>query len=259
MVLPPVTPSVTHRPPQKYIRKESTMYEIENNSSVLRIGKTGENQFRTITFDVTPWVTVYPGGEILGVYRRPDGQAYPVPIRRTGNTASWTVTETDLVIAGQGEIELRIVCGAIVGKSSRFICLVTEAIEPGENPPAPGMDWIAETIKNTAEAAQAAKDAREELLAAAERGDFDGPPGDLSGDEIAAMIGTYLKEHPLSIPPMSADVLGGAKLGENLSVSEDGYLSVDTADTAEENNTRPITSAAVHAIVGHIGSVLDSL
>ena len=235
------------------------MYEIEDNSSVLRIGKTGENNFRTVTFDVSPWIAVYPRGEILGVYRRPDGQAYPVPIHRAGNAASWTVSDTDLAVPGHGEIELRIVCGAIIGKSSRFACIVAESIDPGNHPPAPGMDWIAETVRKTNEAAQAATEAKEEILAAAERGDFDGPPGDLSGDEIAAMIGTYLKEHPLSIPPMNADVLGGAKLGANLKMSEDGRLSVDTAATAESDNTRPITSEAVYALVGDIGSVLDSL
>ena len=238
------------------------MYEIEDNSSVLRIGKTGENNFRTVTFNVMPWMSLYPGGEILGVYRRPDGQAYPVPIHRVGNTASWTVSDTDLAMAGHGEIELRIVCGAIIGKSCRFACIVAESIDPGDNPPTPGMDWIAETIQDTAKAAQAAIAAKEELLAAAERGDFDGEPGapgTLDEEQIAALVNTYLEKHPLSIPPMRADVLGGARLGENLKMSEDGHLSVDTAATAESGNTRPITSEAVHTLVGDIGSILDSL
>ena len=235
------------------------MYEIENNSSVLRIGKTGENNFRTVTFDVSPWIAVYPGGEILGVYRRPDGQAYPVPIHRAGNAASWTVSDTDLAVPGHGEIELRIVCGAIIGKSSRFACIVAESIDPGNHPPAPGMDWIAETVKKTNEAAQAATEAKKELLAAAERGDFDGPPGNLSEDVINALIAAYLKENPLSVVPMSADVLGGAKLGENLKMSEDGYLSVDIADTVEGDNTRPITSAAVNTVVGNIEILLETI
>ena len=241
---------------------QETLYEIEDNSPVLRIGKSGENGFRTISFDISPWTAVYPSGEILGVYRRPDGLAYPVPIRRSGNTVTWTVTDTDLAVPGHGEIELQIVCGAIIGKSSRFACIVAESIDPGPNPPAPGMDWIAETIKETAEAAKEAKEAREELLAAAERGDFDGEPGapgTLDEEQIAALVNAYLEKHPLSIPPMSADVLGGAKLGENLKMSEDGHLSVDTADTAEGDNTRPITSAAVNTIVGNIEILLETI
>ena len=179
--------------------------------------------------------------------------------KKLPNAFTWTVSDTDLAVPGHGEIELRIVCGAIIGKSSRFACIVAESIDPGNHPPAPGMDWIAETVRKTNEAAQAATEAKEEILAAAERGDFDGPPGNLSGDEIAAMIDAYLKENPPSVVPMSADVLGGAKLGENLKMSEDGYLSVDIADTAESGNTLPITSEAVYALVGDIGSVLDSL
>lgn len=238
---------------------QKILYKIEDNSSVLRIGKSGENGFRTVVFDISLWTAVYPSGEILGVYRRPDEQAYPVPIRRDGNTVVWTVTDTDLAVPGHGEIELQIVCGAIIGKSSRFACIVAESIDPGSNPPAPGMDWIADTVKKTNEAAQAAMEIKEELLAAAERGDFDGPPGDLDEEQIADLIHAYLTEHPISVPPMSTDVLGGAKLGENLKMSDDGRLSVDTADTAESGNTRPITSEAVHALLGDIGSVLDSL
>lgn len=235
------------------------MYEIDNNSPVLRIGKSGENEFRTFSFDASHWMAVYPAGEILGVYRRPDGRTYPVPIRRSGNTVSWTVSDTDLAVAGVGEIEFRIVCGAIIGKSSRFACIVTESLDPGANPPSPGMDWIAETLMETADAARAAKEAKEELLAAAERGDFDGAPGELDEEQIADGIREYLSHNPLSIQPMSTDVLGGAKLGENLKMSEDGRLCVDTADTADATDIRPITAAAVHSLVGDIGSMLDAL
>lgn len=235
------------------------MYEIDNNSPVLRIGKTGENEFRTFTFDVSPWTAVYPSGEILGVYRRPDGRTYPVSVQRSGNAVMWTVSDTDLVATGIGELELRIVCGAIIGKSSRFSCIVTESLNPGATPPSPGIDWIANTLKETAEAAGAANTARAELLAAAERGDFNGAPGELDEEQIADGIREYLSHNPLSIQPMSTDVLGGARLGENLLISEDGHLSVDTAHTAAADDSRPITSAAVFAVVDGIGQLLDAL
>ena len=80
-----------------------------------------------------------------------------------------------------------------------------------------------------------------------------------SKEQIAALVNTYLEKHPLAIPPMRADVLGGAKLGENLKMSEDGRLCVDTADTADATDIRPITAAAVHSLVGDIGSMLDAL
>ena len=107
------------------------MKMIEKNHSILRIGKTGENAFRTFSFDVSDWVAEYPRGEITGVYRRPDDAVYPVKIHVKKGTAHWTVTATDLAIAGSGEMELRITDGDVIGKSMRFPCIVSEALCAG--------------------------------------------------------------------------------------------------------------------------------
>lgn len=40
---------------------------------------------------------------------------------------------------------------------------------------------------------------------------------------------------------------------------KDGVLSVNTAKEPEPDNTLPITSAAVHATVGNIGAILDTI
>ena len=57
------------------------------------------------------------------------------------------------------------------------------------------------------------------------------------------------------VPVMDANTVGGAKLGDGLKI-DDGVLSVDVATEAEENNTKPITSAAVNMIVGNINTLL---
>lgn len=44
--------------------------------------------------------------------------------------------------------------------------------------------------------------------------------------------------------------LGMIIVGDNLLVTEDGVLSVDTADVAEPNNTKPITSQGRAQAVG---------
>lgn len=153
------------------------MKMIEKNHSILRIGKTGENAFRTFSFDVSDWVAEYPRGEITGVYRRPDDAVYPVKIHVKKGTAHWTVNATDLAIAGSGELELRITDGDVIEKSMRFPCIVSEALCAGEEPPAPARDWITEVMHDAREAAEAATMAKNELTAAAERGDFDGDAG----------------------------------------------------------------------------------
>lgn len=57
--------------------------------------------------------------------------------------------------------------------------------------------------------------------------------------------------------PATANSLGMVKVGENLDITDDGTLSVTTTDEAEGDNTKPITSKAVHTIVGNIDVLLS--
>ena len=59
--------------------------------------------------------------------------------------------------------------------------------------------------------------------------------------------------------PATEKSLGGIIVGENLKITKEGVLSVDTADNAEEDNTRPITSAAVHTQLGNIEVLLGTI
>lgn len=54
---------------------------------------------------------------------------------------------------------------------------------------------------------------------------------------------------------------GGAayKIGHGLKLDEDNTLSVDTADAVEQDNTLPVTSAAVAATVGNIEVLLGTI
>lgn len=62
-----------------------------------------------------------------------------------------------------------------------------------------------------------------------------------------------------SVNPATADKLGVVKIGENLKITKDGVLSVDTADAVEQDNTKPVTSAAVHTEIGNIEVLLAAL
>ncbi len=55
------------------------------------------------------------------------------------------------------------------------------------------------------------------------------------------------------------DSAGIIKVGKNLSISEDGVLSVITTDTAQQDNTKPITSAGVYTLAGNIEVLLAAL
>lgn len=83
-------------------------------------------------------------------------------------------------------------------------------------------------------------------------------------DAIKNAVDDYLKQNPPSggiteIPIATHDTIGGIKIGNNLRISGDGVLSVETADAAEQDNTLPITSAAVYTAVGNIEVRLSTI
>lgn len=57
--------------------------------------------------------------------------------------------------------------------------------------------------------------------------------------------------------PATSESLGAVKVGENLKITEDGVLSVDTASSIYDDNTKPITSAAVFREIGNIEALLQ--
>ena len=69
-----------------------------------------------------------------------------------------------------------------------------------------------------------------------------------------------------ALPPVSDSMryadrenAGIIKVGDGLLISEAGVLSVDTTDTAEEDNTKPMTSAGVYTQIGNIEALLAAL
>ena len=61
------------------------------------------------------------------------------------------------------------------------------------------------------------------------------------------------------IAPATADKLGVVKIGDNLKITEEGVLSVDTAEAVEQDNTKPVTSAAVYTAKSNIEALLGNL
>lgn len=73
----------------------------------------------------------------------------------------------------------------------------------------------------------------------------------VSEEQIGAAVEKYLEDHPIE---------GGIifETDDTLRL-ENGILSVNTADRAEEDNTLPITSAAVYTQVGNIEALLKTI
>ena len=64
---------------------------------------------------------------------------------------------------------------------------------------------------------------------------------------------------PYVLPPATTATLGGVIVGDHLSVTEDGTLSVIVANNAEHDNTNPISAAAVYTEVGNINALLATI
>lgn len=80
--------------------------------------------------------------------------------------------------------------------------------------------------------------------------------GEVSPEDIQKAVNNYLTENPISVDIATAEKAGIVAVGKNLSITEDGVLSVETTDDAEQDNTKPITSAGVNLVVGNINAIL---
>ena len=201
----------------------------------LFLGRKGENLASRIVFDLTDLITTYGDGVAELIYQRPgDAQPYPVAAYREADTLLWDVSSADTDAANDfGKCELRWRVGDMLAKTHIWITWVDPAMDtPSETtPPEPEQGWVDKVLATGAAAqtaAEAAKTAAEQAKAAAERAESAAPGGNLA-------IGNGLKFDP------------------------DGKLSVDTAESAEQDNTRPITSAAVYTEIGNIDALLKTI
>lgn len=80
--------------------------------------------------------------------------------------------------------------------------------------------------------------------------------GEVSPEDIQKAVDNYLAENPISVDIATTEKAGIVAVGKNLSITEDGVLSVETTDDAEQDNTKPITSAGVNLVVGNINALL---
>ena len=59
--------------------------------------------------------------------------------------------------------------------------------------------------------------------------------------------------------PATTDTLGGIIVGEDLTITHEGVLSVVKSTQVEQDNTHPITSAAVYTEIGNIDVLLQTI
>ena len=198
-----------------------------DNRMTLDIGRQGENLARQIIFDLSDWMAEYGLGVAELIAQRPGEEApYPVAVRREDTFVLWDLTSADTAVAGSyGRCELRWYVGQVLVKSRIWRTWVEPAMAtPGDTPPEPEQGWVNKVL----EAGTSAKEAAERAEEAAKKAESAVPAGSLS-------------------------------IGDGLKWAADGKLTVDTADKVEQDNTKPVTSAAVHTELGNIEALLAAL
>ena len=199
-----------------------------NTLSTIPLGRQGENLARQILFDVSDWEAEYGPGVVELIAQRPGDEApYPVVTTRDGDSVVWPVTAADTLYPGDsGRCELRYYVGETLSKSRIWGTYVARAMDtPSETtPPEPEKGWVDQVL----EAGTSAKEAAERAEEAAKQAESAVPSGSLS-------------------------------IGNGLKWESAGKLAVDTADKVEQDNTKPVTSAAVHTEIGNIEALLAAL
>ena len=199
-----------------------------NTLSTIPLGRQGENLARQILFDVSGWESEYGPGSVELIAQRPgDETPYPVVTTRGGDSVVWSVTAADTLYPGDsGRCELRYYVGETLAKSRIWGTYVASAMgTPSETaPPEPEKGWVDKVL----EAGTSAKEAAERAEEAAKQAESAVPSGSLS-------------------------------IGNGLKWESAGKLAVDTADKVEQDNTKPVTSAAVHTEIGNIEALLAAI
>lgn len=82
----------------------------------------------------------------------------------------------------------------------------------------------------------------------------------LSGDITASgALGQTVVVGGTILRPATTSTLGGIIVGEDLQITQSGVLSVTKASAVEQDNTHPITAAAVYTEVGNINALLQTI
>ena len=130
-------------------------FKIENPPAWLPIGRTAENDWRTIEIDCSYWFNMDASGNVVLMYRPNCGMApYPLLIERDGDNIVWHPKSGELV-EGVGQMQAFFYVGeSKIGSSEMVSCEVDGSLlgsDPGTGPGAVAPPWAIDIIEQIAE------------------------------------------------------------------------------------------------------------
>ena len=136
-------------------------YNGEKLSSI-DLGRQGENLARTIEIDVSAYLEKWPEADIsLLVKRKSDHNPYVADTHIENGILYWPITAAETELAGDGKIELRVICGNVIAKSATGNIRVVASMTGLEGDvPEPAESWVNQVLDASREAAKAADQAK---------------------------------------------------------------------------------------------------
>ena len=126
-----------------FLLLEVTMriFDAKCNISI-PLGRLGENEYTSVRFDVSKWLTEMPTAVIALYNQRPqDTDAYPVDgISVRDGIVTWTVTSAELAQVGKGRCELVAIENDVVAKSAIYETAIFDALGGDGDAPEPAPD-----------------------------------------------------------------------------------------------------------------------
>lgn len=223
------------------------------------IGRTGENDTRTIDFDCTAALEEYSNANIICVCLRPgDDEPYTIPLSTDGDHRILTLASADLEKEGRMTLELRMVDGDKVLKSARFTGTIASSLQgEGDAPGTPVRDTL-DRLDAEIKAAQAVVD---DIRAKLDAGDFNGPQGpkgdpgsdaSVTAENIQSALGyAPVKDVQVAGSSVLVDGVGNIKISSSLGVDRNGIYVPNTTNgmIVGRMSNKALTANAIDNIV----------
>ena len=94
-----------------------TVRTADLKNIIINLGFVGENEHRQIRFDAKKDFEEYPNASASLTVVPPEGESYPAIIERDGDYVLWTITDSDVIGEGDGEIQLAFTEGEVVKRT----------------------------------------------------------------------------------------------------------------------------------------------
>lgn len=207
-----------------------------NEVSQIYLGIQGENGCREITIDVSDWLVAHPQGSI-SIWHKRNGDATPSATGAVfddeAGTVTWTPSEVDTYVSGEGEAEIRLTENNVIKKSRAIRTGVSPAVTGSGEPL--GSDWQSyidevDRIKSLAVAAKQNAEAAAENAEAFAAGTRDGEPveeGDPAYENNAAYYSNEAAQAKTDAEAARDDILGMTVVANKLPEGSDPTASYE--------------------------------